>query len=64
MLAFAGVLNAEIREIRELVGQWDRAYVTDASAFEAAFGPFDATPHEAAIAETVASFRGAVAATA
>lgn len=58
MLALAGLVNPELRELRELVGQWDRPYVTDASAFEAAFGPFAVTPHRVAIAATVAAFRG------
>ena len=54
MLAIGGLFDRQIREVRELSGQWIRPFTTDASAFEAAFGPFDFTPHLRAIAETVA----------
>ncbi len=60
MLALAGLFNRELREARELTEQFVRPWVTDASAFEAAFGPFTPTPHEQAVAETVAAARRAV----
>ena len=58
MLWLAGLFNAQRRETREVVPQFDRPYVTDASAFEATFGPIAVTPHHEAIAETVAWLRG------
>ena len=54
MLWALGLFNAQLREAREVVAQFDRPYVTDASAFEAAFGPIEVTPHAEAIATTVA----------
>ncbi|MFW6091820.1 MAG: NAD-dependent epimerase/dehydratase family protein [Actinomycetota bacterium] len=59
MLALAGLFDDQLREIRELTAQWDRPYSTDASAFQAALGPIETTPHSRAIAETVAWFRKA-----
>jgi nucleoside-diphosphate-sugar epimerase len=58
MLRLAGLFDARLREACELTDQWDRSYVTDASAFEATFGTLETTPHRAAIASTVAWFRG------
>jgi nucleoside-diphosphate-sugar epimerase len=63
MLALAGLFDARLREARELVDQWDRPYVTEASAFEAAFGPIETTDHATAIERTLAAFRGDVAVT-
>jgi nucleoside-diphosphate-sugar epimerase len=57
MLALAGLFDARLREARELLDQWDRPYVTDASEFEAAFGSFELTDHRTAVARTVAAFR-------
>jgi nucleoside-diphosphate-sugar epimerase len=56
-LGLVGLFDARLREARELTDQWDRPYVTDASAFEAAFGAIATTPHADAIATTLASFR-------
>ena len=60
MLALAGVFDRELREAREVVPQFDRPYVTDASAFEAAFGTVVLTPHREAMIETVAWARGEI----
>ena len=57
MLALAGLFNRELREAREVVPQFDRPYVTDASDFEERFGPVPVTEHRAGIAETVAWIR-------
>lgn len=57
MLWLAGLVDAQLREAREVVAQFDRPYVTRADDFEAAFGPIQTTPHERAVAETVAWFR-------
>ncbi len=54
MLALAGLVNRELREAKEVVAQFDRPYVTDASAFEAAFGALEVTSHDEALAQTVA----------
>lgn len=59
MLALGGLFDPQLREVRELTGQWDRPYRTDASAFEAAFGPIHTTPHDEAIAQTVGAARSA-----
>ncbi len=49
-----GLFVPILREFPELMYQWDRPFVSDASAFEAAFGPFAVTPHEDALRETLA----------
>jgi nucleoside-diphosphate-sugar epimerase len=54
MLRLIGLVNRELKEALEVVGQFDRPYVTDASAFEAAFGPIEVTDHRTALAATVA----------
>ncbi len=53
MLRLAGWFNRELREAREVIPQFDRPYVTDATAFEATFGPFDPTSHAVALATTL-----------
>lgn len=62
MLVMAGLFNRELRESRELTEQFLRPWITDASAFEAAFGPFSPTPHAQAAADTVAAARRALSA--
>jgi hypothetical protein len=37
--------------------QWERPLVLDASKFQRAFGPLEPTPHQQAVATTVAWFR-------
>jgi nucleoside-diphosphate-sugar epimerase len=54
MLWLAGLVNRELREAREVVAQFDRPYITDPTAFEAAFGPFEPTPHHESLATTLA----------
>jgi nucleoside-diphosphate-sugar epimerase len=54
MLRMIGLVNRELKEALEVVGQFDRPYVTDASAFEATFGPLEVTDHREALAATVA----------
>ena len=54
MLWLIGLFNAQLREAREVVPQFDRPYTVDATAFEAAFGAVELTPHAEAVAETVA----------
>ena len=62
MLWTLGLVNAQMREAREVVAQFDRPYVTDASAFEATFGPLPVTDHTTALAATVAWERDRIAA--
>ncbi len=54
MLWAVGLFNAQMREAREVVSQFDRPYVTDAGTFEAAFGPIEVTEHPEAVAATTA----------
>jgi nucleoside-diphosphate-sugar epimerase len=56
-LRMAGVFDPRARESAELLYQWERPFVLDASKFQRAFGPFAATPHQQAVATTVAWFR-------
>jgi nucleoside-diphosphate-sugar epimerase len=56
-LGIAGVFNPRARESAELLYQWERPFVLDASKFQRAFGPFEPTPHRQAVATTVAWFR-------
>ena len=53
-----GLFMPVLREFPELMYQYDRPFVMDASKFEAAFGPFAVTPHEEALRTTLEWFRG------
>ncbi len=53
-----GFFSSFIRELAETVYQFEGPFVSDASKFERAFGPFEPTPHPEAVARTVAWFRG------
>lgn len=46
-----------MRELKELLYQWERPYILDFSAFTSAFGALEPTSHEQAMRETVAWFR-------
>ncbi len=56
-LRLPGLFIPILREFPELMYQWERPFVSDASAFPAAFGPFTPTPHEQAIAATLEWYR-------
>jgi hypothetical protein len=56
-LRLAGVLDPRARESAELLHQWERPFVLDASKFQRASGPLEPTSHQQAIATTVAWFR-------
>ncbi len=56
-LRIAGVSDPRARETTEMLYQWERPFVLDASKFQRAFGPFEPTPHHQAVATTVAWFR-------
>jgi nucleoside-diphosphate-sugar epimerase len=56
-LRIAGVFDPQARESAEMVYQWQRPFVLDASKFQRAFGPLEPTPHQQAVATTVAWFQ-------
>jgi nucleoside-diphosphate-sugar epimerase len=56
-LRLAGLFDPRARESAEMLYQWERPFVLDASKFQRAFGPFEPTPHHQAVATTVAWFR-------
>ena len=55
-LRIAGLFDARARESREMLYQWERPFVLDASKFQRAFGPYVVTPHQVAVANTVTWF--------
>jgi hypothetical protein len=61
MLAMAGLFMPMAREVRVVMYQWTAPWVSDWSAFEAAFGPFARTPLDDALAATMIWWRGHVA---
>lgn len=58
MVAVASVFSRSAREGRKTAHQFDRPWVVDASAFEAAFGQVQLTDHETALAATISWLRG------
>jgi nucleoside-diphosphate-sugar epimerase len=57
MVRIGGLFNPLLRELRETLYQFERPFVSDASKFERAFGPFEPTPHQEALTPTVDWFR-------
>lgn len=55
-LTLAGLFDAQVREVKEVLYQFREPFVMDTSKFEEAFGG-SVTPYETAIAETVAWHR-------
>ena len=55
---FAGAFISPLREFPEIWYQHAQPFFSDVSKFQKTFGPFEPTPHEEAIARTVAWFRG------
>jgi nucleoside-diphosphate-sugar epimerase len=55
-LRLAGALDKDLRELQGTRYQWERPFVLDSSATEAAFG-LAPTPLDQALAETVAWWR-------
>jgi len=53
-MRLAGLFNPLLRESTSTVVQYDRPWVVDATRFEETFGAIETTPHDQAIAETVA----------
>jgi nucleoside-diphosphate-sugar epimerase len=56
-LRLAGLFDPRARESAEMLYQWERPFVVDASKFQRAFGSLEPTPHPQAVATTVAWFR-------
>lgn len=56
-LRLAGLVRPMARETRSVLVQYDRPWVVDAARFTEAFGAVGTTPHDRAVAETVAWFR-------
>jgi hypothetical protein len=52
-----GLFNPLVRELNETLYQFERPFISDASKFESAFGPFVPTPHREAVRRTVDWFR-------
>ena len=57
MIRIGGLFYPLLRELNETLYQFERPFVSDASKFQAAFGPFEPTPHRAAVSRTVDWFR-------
>jgi hypothetical protein len=57
MIRLVGVFNPLVRELNETLYQFERPFVSDASTFQRAFGPFEPTPHGDAVRRTVDWFR-------
>jgi nucleoside-diphosphate-sugar epimerase len=57
MIRIAGLFNPFLRELNETLYQFQRPFVSDASKFRGAFGPFEPTPHPEAMGRTVDWFR-------
>ena len=61
-LRVLGLFVPPLREIAVVLYQWQEPFISDWSAFEAAFGPFERTPLDEAIATTLAWWREQAAA--
>ena len=57
MIRIAGLFNPLLRELNETLYQFERPFVSDASKFDGAFGPFEPTPHPEAVRRTVDWFQ-------
>ncbi|HYN51975.1 MAG TPA: NAD-dependent epimerase/dehydratase family protein [Thermoleophilaceae bacterium] len=57
MIRIAGLFSPFLRELNETLHQFERPLVSNASKFEAAFGPVEPTPHPEAVRRTVDWFR-------
>jgi nucleoside-diphosphate-sugar epimerase len=57
MLRMAGLFRPFLRELNETLYQFERPFVSDASKFQGAFGPFEPTRHPEAVRRTVDWFQ-------
>ena len=62
VLKIAGLFVPMAREVGVVLYQWTQPFVSDWSAFETAFGPFERTPLDEAIATTLDWWREELAA--
>jgi nucleoside-diphosphate-sugar epimerase len=62
MVKVLGLFVPVMREVGVVLYQWQEPWVSDWSAFETAFGPFERTPLDEAIATTLDWWRGQLAA--
>ncbi len=60
MLGLLGLFNPMVREMKEMLYQWEQPYVVDHTRFAQAFGA-DPTPHETAVRQTLAWYRRRIA---
>lgn len=56
LMSVVGLFNGNVREMKEMLYQWERPFVVDHSKYADRFGD-EATPLETGIAETAASYR-------
>jgi len=56
MVTLLGLFNPMLKEMKEMMYEWEQPYVVEHSKFEQTFGA-DTTPHEVAIKETVEWYR-------
>lgn len=56
LISLIGLFNPQVRELKEMLYEFDAPFVVDSTAFEKAFG-VTATPFETSLAATVAWFR-------
>jgi len=57
MTRLAGVFVPMIREVGEVLYEFQAPYVVDWSKFQRVFGPYTPTPHAEAVARTVDWFK-------
>src|SRR5215217_3702 len=57
MIRIAGLFSPLLRELNETLYQFERPFVSDASKFDGAFGPFEPTQHPEAVRRTVDWFQ-------
>jgi nucleoside-diphosphate-sugar epimerase len=62
MIRLVGLFNPLVRELNETLYQFEQPFISDSSKFQAAFGPFEPTPHREAVRPTVEWFRSRYAA--
>jgi nucleoside-diphosphate-sugar epimerase len=62
LLKVAGLFVPMAREVGVVLYQWTEPFVSDWSAFEAAFGPFERTPLDEALRATIAWWRAELSA--
>jgi nucleoside-diphosphate-sugar epimerase len=57
ILTLMGLFNPVMREVKEMIYQFEMPFIVDHSEYDRVFGDFTPTPHEEAIRETMAWFR-------